>query len=984
MKKKDILSRLLNFSLLIVFLLFAYESSLANNTTVNNKQEITIKGTITDAETNEPIAGANIVVKGTTNGTISDLEGNYTLSVPENAVIIFSFIGYKTQEIPVNDQTTINVALAPSSEQLDDVIVIAYGTTTRSNLTGSATALKKEELKDVFAPNISSMIQGKVAGLYARSANGRPGQAAEINIRGKGSINTTNSPLWVVNGIIYGNYEPSISPADVESVTILKDASATSLYGSRAANGVILVQTNKPVKGLTRINATVSRGITQLDQGKFSLMDAQELYDYHSSWNNNPWFSEELVNTNTDWVDIATQLGDAQEYNVSYSGGGEKISAYVSGTYFNETGAVKGYDYDRFSALANLNIQATERLNIRADLSGNYSNVEDKEHSLYNAFTYLPWDEPYNIDGSLRWPSLDTLSWYGRDQSNYLYNLQYNYSNSRANRVRLNLNGDYKITDWLTFSSMNNIYFSFWNSEYYTDPRSTGGWATNGGLSSSYSFSRSRLTNQMLRYKNDFDKHSINTFVAWEFSDSYYDNNNASGTGIAAGLSVLNATSEASGVSGSKGESARQSLLFNARYVYDDKYMATASFSREGSSSFGKDNQYGNFWSVSAGWNMHSESFMSNLNWLNVLKLTASYGLVGNAPGGFPGLGYYELTGQYNGLPAARPYQKGNPAISWESTKYTNIGLEAQFLNRFTLTLDLYDRNNSGLLYRVPLPAMTGYTGINKNIGEIDNKGFEVVVSSDIIKTNNFLWQMDVNLSYNKNEVIELYEGEPISSGIIRIEEGRDMDSYYTRIWHGVNPGNGEPLWEQVIENEDGSETIELTNDYNQATLQFTGQKSTPDFIGGVVNRLSYRNFTLSANIGFVTGLYLYNGNRELFDSDGSYPTFNNMNLAEGWSRWENPGDIATHPEALMGGNHDAHKQSSRFLEDASYIKLRNVSLSYSLPASIVRKAKLSTATVFLTADNLATFTKWSGMDPESGGWYPMAKKYLIGLKVDF
>ncbi|NJO89431.1 MAG: SusC/RagA family TonB-linked outer membrane protein [Chloroflexia bacterium] len=719
MKNRYILSRMFSFSLLIIFLILAGVNTLANVNAVNNSQSITISGQVTDSETNDPIAGANILVKGETNGTITDLDGNYTLTVSENAVIIVSFIGYQSQEITVNGQTTINVSLVASTEEIDDVIVIAYGTTTRSNLTGSAVALNDEDLKDVFAPNVSTMLQGKVAGVYARSSNGRPGEKATINIRGKGSINTTNNPLWVVDGVVFGNDEPTINPADVEGVTVLKDASATSLYGSRAANGVILIQTKKPEKGMSKISASASKGFTQLNQGNFSLMNSQELYYYHSTWNTEPWFSEDLLNTNTDWIDIATQLGDAEEYNVSYTGGNEKIGAYVSGTYFNETGAVKGYDLERFSAIANVDFQANDRLKVVVNLSGNYTNTEDREHSLYNAFTYLPWDNPYKEDGSLVWPSLDTdYPWYGRDQSNYLYNLQYDKGNSRSNNFRLNLNGDYEITEWFTLSSMNSINLGFGNYEYYTDPRSSSGWANNGELSSEYSFSKTRLTNQMLRYKNTFGKHTINSFVAWEFSDYHSDNNKAIGTGIAAGLNVLNATSEAQTTEGSKLESARQSWLFNAQYVYDDKYMMTASFNREGASSFGSDNQYGNFWSVSAGWNMHSESFLSNVAWLNVLKLTASYGKVGNSPSGFPFLGYYELTGQYNGLPAARPYQKGNPAIGWESTDYTNIGLETQVFKRITVTLDLYNRNNSGLLYYVPLPAMTGYTGVWNNIGK--------------------------------------------------------------------------------------------------------------------------------------------------------------------------------------------------------------------------------------------------------------------------
>ncbi len=949
--------------------------------------QIDVTGTVTD-ENNEAVIGVNVIVKGTTTGTMTDVDGKYNITVPnKEAVIIFKFIGLKTIEEVVGDRQTINVKMLGDSQKLDDVIVIAYGTTTRSNMTGSAIALSDNDLKDVFSPSVSTMLQGKVAGVYAQTNSGRPGETASINIRGKGSINTTNNPLWVIDGVIYGHEEPTINPADIEGITILKDASATSLYGSRAANGVILIQTKNPEKGASSFNVSASRGITQLSLGKFHLMNSQELYDYHKSWNTESWFTKELLKTNTDWLDIATQLGDAQEYTVSYTGGSEKISSYVSATYFNETGTVKGYELDRYSAISNLNINPAERLSFTLNLSGNYTATNNKEHCLYCAYTYLPWDNPYKADGTIVNPKSPNtkVSWFGRDESNYLYDLQYNDRNYKGTKFIFSFNGDYKITDNFTFSSMNNITYHINNVEDYTDPRATSGWATNGKLFSQYSRSYQRFTNQMLRYQNTFDKHRINTFVAWEFGDTHFSETKATGIGIAAGLRVLNATSEAESAKGSRIESARQSFLFNLQYVFDDKYMATASFNREGSSSFGKDHRYGNFWSLSAGWNIHSESFMSNINWLNILKLTASYGVVGNSPSGFPYLGYYELTGQYNGLPAAKPYQKGNPAIGWESTQSANIGLEARVFNRVSITLDLYNRLNSGLLYRVPLPAMTGYTGIWDNIGEINNKGFELVVSSDIIKNKAFEWQMDINLSYNKNEVLELYDGQPITKGKIQVKEGKDMDSWFMKIWHGVNPGNGEPLWEKVVKNADGTETIQLTNDYNEASLQFTGQKQTPDFIGGIINKLRYNNISLSFNIGFVSGIYLYNSKRELFDSDGSYPGFNNINLVGDWSRWEKPGDIATHPKPKMGGNRDAHKPSSRFLDDASYIRLRNVNLSYRFPTSLINKIKLNSATIFVTCDNLLTFTKWPGMDPETGGgYYPLAKKYLIGLTVNF
>lgn len=978
---------------LFFVLFFAIVCSIATPHTAlaQATQGITISGTVSDALTGETLPGVNVVVKGTTTGTVTGMDGDYSLRVPSSgAILVFSYMGYVPEEVSVENRTQISITLSPSIDMLDEIIVIAYGTTSRSNLTGSVVSISADNMKDVFSPSLSTMIQGKAAGVYARSSTGRPGQTAAINIRGKGSINTTNAPLWVVDGIAVGHTEPNLNPTDVESITILKDASATALYGSRAANGVILVQTRNPEEGVSKLNFHATTGFTQLHRGNFSLMNSQELYDYHSSWNDSPWYSESLLNTNTDWLDIATEAGRAQEYNLSYNGGTDRVSAYLSGTYFNETGAVKGYEYERYSAIANINIKATDRLTLRTNLSGNLVNTDSREHSLYNAYTYLPWDYPYKEDGTPIEPGSDTdYEWLGRDNSNYLYNLQYNWGSGRTNNFRLNVGGDLEITEWLTFSSMNNVSFAFGQSEWYTDPRSTGGRANNGAYNTGYSFNRSQLTNQMLRYHNSFGAHSVQAFIAYEYSDTHYDNSSATGHGITAGLNVLNTTSSAANVSGTKLQSARQSMLVNMQYVYDDRYMGTASFNREGSSSFGEGSKYGNFWSFSAGWNMHYEDFMSNINLINVMKLTASYGEVGNSPSGFPHLGYYELTGQYAGLPAARPYQLANPAISWEKTQTINTALETRFFNRVTATAEIYQRSNSGLLYRVPLPTLTGYTGIWDNIGEIRNRGMELSIQPEVIKTNDFGWEINFNIAFNRNQVIELYDGQPITSGQIRIEEGRDMDSWYMRQWHGIDPGNGQPLWERIVTDEEGNESIILTNNYNDATLQYTGQTMSPDYSGGIINTVRYKDFTLSANIGFVQGIYMYNSDRSLFDSDGNYPTFNQMNLADGWSRWEKPGDIATHPKAIIGGNRDANRPSSRYLEDASFVRVRNLTLGYNLPSNLTRQLGVNFARVYLSADNLYTITEWSGMDPEAamdqnyGGLYPLTQKFMMGIQIE-
>jgi len=960
-------------------------------TILANAQSTTISGTVTDNSTNESLPGVSIIIKGTTIGVTTDLDGKYSIKVDNaDATLVFSFVGYETQEIEVGGKTSVNVALVSSTTDIDEVMVVAYGTTKKSNLTGSAVALDTDELKDVFAPTVSSMLQGKVAGMYTSTSSGKPGAGTTITIRGKGSLSGTTKPLWVVDGIVMGNDDPGFSPSDIESITVLKDASATSLYGSLAANGVILIQTKRAKKGVSTLNVNASYGATTFNTGNFSLMNSQELYDYQKTWN--PNIAEDVLNTDTDWMEIGTQTGQAQEYNVNYSGGNDKIMAYLSGTYFNETGALKGYEYERFSGIANIDVQATRRLSIKANLSGNYTDTYNQEHSTYSMFTYMPWDEAYLPDGSVLDPRVDSGKqyllengkvWYGRDENNYLYDLQYNYGTSRGNNFRINIGFDYEINDWLTFSSMNNIALGFGQNEYYTDPRSISGQADRGDLYEAYSFSRTRFTNQMLRFKKTFDKHNLNAFVAWEYSDYHYDGANGTGKGVAAGLTVLNATAEAVSVGGSKSESAKQSVLVNLQYAYDNKYLATASFNRQGSSSFGPNNQYGNFWSASLGWNLHHEEFLSDVKWLDVLKWSASMGQVGNAPGGFQYLGYYAFVDQYNGNSAATPYQKGNPDISWEKVTSYNTAINTRVFNRVSLNLDVYYKNSDNLLTYVALPALSGYNGVWMNVGRVTNTGYELSVSPELLKTPRFKWDMTINFAYNKNRVKELYEDKAYTSGNVRIEQGYDMDAFYQRVWYGANPANGDPLWEEIVVNEDGSESVELTSSYADATLQFTGTKGTPTYTGGVLNTITFDDFTLTANISFVEDIYKYNSNRELFDSDGSYAAFNSMNLAKGWSRWEKPGDIATHPRAYYGGV-NANKNSSRYLEDASYIRLRNVTLSYRLPKAATDVLKVKNASVYISGDNLITISDWSGMDPETGALYPLSKKIMAGVKINF
>jgi TonB-linked SusC/RagA family outer membrane protein len=979
--------------LILLFLILIFSAGLKSHYVFGSEinpfstvQQFKVNGIVIDYVTSEPLPGVSIVVEGTTTGTVTNVDGKYSLVLPSmNETLVFTYVGYVRQVVPVDGRNIIDIGLRSSIEELDEIVVIAYGTTPRSNLTGSVTAISADEIKDVASPRLSTLIQGKSAGVYARTSSGRPGASSGLNLRGRGSISTTNSPLWVIDGVVIGHSEPDINPADVQSITILKDASATALYGSRAANGVILVETIKPTEGVSRLSFNANTGVTQLDRGRFSIMNSQELYDYHTNFNTTDWFSSDFLNTDTDWWNIATQLGTAQEYNISYMSGVENLKTYISGTYYGEDGAVRGYGWDRYSAMANMELGATERLTIKANVTGNYTDIDNREHSTYNAHHYVPWDHPYREDGSIVEPRTHTdYRWIGRDQHNYLYNLQWNWSKSRAFNLRSNIDFTYKITDWLTFSSMNNIGMNFTRDETLDDPRSTTGISDNGRFQGGHGDSRNRFTNQMLRFANEFGDHSIQSFLAYEYGDYYGDATNAIGIGIAPGLQVLSATSSPRSVTGSTSESARQAVLFNLQYVYDGRYLGTLSFNREGTSSFGRGSQYGNFWSLSGGWNVHREEFINNIDWINILRLRLSYGQVGNSPSGMPHLGLYSVTGQYGGYPSATPSQAANRLLSWETSTTANFAIDTRIYNRISASIDVYERNNSGLLYNVPLSSVSGYTSVWENIGAIRNRGVELVVKPDVIRGGSFRWDANFNIAFNKNEVQELYENQPITSGHKRIDIGHDMDEFFMRKRAGVDPENGHPLWERVVENPEGTTTIELVNNWNQATLEWTGKTSEPDFVGGWINTFTYNNFSLMANIYFVQGVYLYNSSRETFDSDGAYPTFNHMNLSNGWSRWEKPVDIATHPQPVFGGNRLSNRASTRYLENASYVKLRNLTLSYRIPNNFANQIGISRARVYLSADNILTLTKWSGMDPESAGLYPVARKMLFGINLDF
>ncbi len=948
----------------------------------------TITGTVFD-DSNTPAIGVNIVVEGTSTGATTDFDGNYSIKVPDGGTALtFSFLGFKTQTIVINNQTTINVTLETDTSTLDEVVVVAYGTQKKEAITSSVVSIKSDDLKDITTPDVSSMLQGKAAGVQVAASSGAPGATPSILIRGRASLGGRVTPLWVVDGVIQHG-TPIVNPNDVESISVLKDASATALYGSRGANGVVIVNTKRGKLGKSEVTVNTKIAMNEFNTGEFEVMNSQQLYDYHTQFGNtNPWFTPDLLTRDTDWLNLGTQTGIVRDANISFTSGTDKLNLFINAGYYNESGTLRGNELDRYTFRMNLDYNISERLKIMPKVSFSFDDRERvAEAPLYELYLNLPWDVPFEADGT---PinADQSQDWLGRDKRNYFFDQQWNYSSSNIFNMSANFDFDYQIVPHLTFKSINNFTLYRSLSKSYTDPRSNGGLASGGSVNDFTANRITRLTTQMLRYNNTFGEHSVTALAGYEYNDYVYEDFGATGNGIIPGGEILNATSEPGSINGFKNDYALQSYFLSTEYGFGDRYFAKASIRRDGASNFGLDNQYGNFFSIGGGWLIHNEDFF-NSEAINELKLRASYGSVGNRPSSlYPYQGTYRVNTQYIGIPGAVLNQFANPDLGWEKSYETNIAIDARLFDRVDATVEYYNKDTSDLLYFVSLPDITAFSGFWENIGGVKNSGIEAVVSADIIRNDNFNWNLGFNIGFNTNEVTELFEADELPQGSKIWKVGEDADSWFMRKWLGVDPANGQPLWE-VVDPDTGARSE--TSDYASATPQFLGSKSSPDFIGGFNTSLSYKGISLTANFDFSKGGEIYNSSRELFDSDGFYSTFNQQVLKDGWTRWQNPGDIATHPQAIEGGNNNSNKPSSRYLEDGSYLRMRNVTLSYNLPQLVLNKLGVSNVNVYVSGDNLFTFTKYSGVDPSVGGLggsaslsYPIPKRYVFGVNVSF
>ena len=977
-----------------------------------------VVGRVLDASNGEPVIGAGVVASNG-GGTVTDYDGNYVLSVSSDATLTFSSIGFKTVTEQVGDRARIDISLQPDNLLLDEVVVLGYTTQKKAELTSAVVSVSGEKLTDVTTPDVGNMLQGKVAGVMVMNSSGQPGSSADIRIRGTGSITAGAGPLYVVDGVAGGAFNPN----DIETLTVLKDASATALYGAAAAGGVIVITTKSAKSDKAIVNFKASAGAKRALRGRFSPMDAYEMYDFctqlyttKAQMKANAPAYEDLENHNFNWIDHTFKTGIVQNYYASVSGKAGKISYYTSLDHYNEQGSLINSGYKRTAARLNLSAPITERLSMNVRLNYSKDNTQSERwRTREKTYIMMPFDVPYVIDEdgnytnepikitSGRRPD-NGKTWYSKEQINIYYNELYNYAKSHGESLVGDLQLIWNVTDWLTITSTNRYDSSNSFSEEYFDPRTTEVADGKGELDQSDGEWNGWGTTNIAKFHKTFGVHDLSAIVGWEYSEGYSRSMSASGDQFPAGMRSLS-TSIMKGIGGRDYNSRAWALLSQAQYSYLGKYIFTASLRYDESYKFGPLNRGGFFPGASAAWIITNEDFMKNNDFFSFLKLRAGYGKTGND--NIPAFSYqdtFALTAQYNQIVSAFVERQANYNLGWEEAYMASVGVDATIRDNWNITLDAYHTINSRLLLDRPMPPSSGFFAVMDNVGKVRNMGIELAVDGAIIKNRNFLWTVGVNLGVNQNRVLELpdHQDMPLSAGDVTqmVIEGKPIYSWYMPKWYGVDYETGKPLWEHI--DEDGE--VSYTSNYGDATYQICGNAS-PWLTGGFNTSLSWKGFTLSANTSFILGNKIYNRTRwGIMDTDGAQQQFNQQSLNNGlgWIRWKE-GDpdgtniYATHPQAIKGGNNGAHNYSSRYLEDGSFFRLRNVTLAYELPHNLINKIKMGGARVYVSADNLWTYSRFSGMDPEvnlekttyslAGMYsdnYPVPMSVVLGVDLTF
>lgn len=979
-------------------------------------QTRTLTGKVLAQKDATGLAKATITVKGGLVTAAND-DGSFSITVPAGKITLrVRSVGYTEREITVGPaEKNVYISLLEEDKNLNEVVVVGYSDKKRSELTSAITVVSSEKLKDVTSNDVGSMLQGKVAGLQVVNSSGVPGAVAEIRLRGVSSINASQSPLFVVDGIIGGNYDPN----DVENITVLKDAAATAMYGSQANAGVIVVTTKKARTNKPTVEGKITTGFREPDFGSMKLMNGAQLYEYQKEFyrdyipgtTNNSYkidllkfYSERprsLETQNYSWPDEIFKKALMQNYYVSVRGKTEKTDYYASLSYYNEKGTFLNTGFQRMNMRAGETINFSKAVAFTTNI--NISGVTGKSfdyNDVYYAYLNMPWDNPYDSTGNpIYVDGNSTFKWWSRDKTNPIHTIRNSNHPYKGFDVNYDANINITLTKWLSFSSTNRVSAGYNKSTTYYAPEAAGQYHGTGYLNELGTLNYGGISNDLFKVNFHTGKHSISGLagIAWEGGQT--ESIGGTGRGLPLGLRVLNVVSSNISVNGSNEQSTLQSFISQGNYAYDNRYFLTASYRVDGSTAFQKNKRYGSFPAVSAGWLASNESFFKNIKSINLLKIRGGYGVTGTQDiGASRYLGLYSLSTQYGGLSAATPLQLPSPNLTWESKYQANLGVDIGFLNRINLTVDLYNNVTKNLLLQVSQPLSEGFETRWENTGEIKNNGIEVSLGTINIQSRKFTWTTDFNINFNTNKLQKL-PSSFIKTGSWAISQiyknGGNLYEFYMPKWLGADPQTGSPLWQKVTTGTNGQVTkVEGTSNYADATFQEVGS-ALPKYQGGLTNTFTYSNFSLSVNAYYLYGNKVYSNNLRFVMNDGNEPYYNQIVLPKGYSIWKKPGDIATNPSPQNAAN--AQEVSTRYLKNGSFINIRNVTLAYSLPKSVTRKMGMDNVTVSVSGDNLHTFTKFLGQDPQttitsdvyttpgvSDFKYPNNRQFLFNINIRF
>jgi TonB-linked SusC/RagA family outer membrane protein len=932
--------------------------------------QITVKGRVISADDNTLMPGVNVIVKGTTNGTATGTDGTFSITVTKKEdILVFSFVGFNKVEIPVGNKTSFEVRMTFGINELESVVVMGYSNKKRNEITSAVTTVSSDKLMDVTSNDIGTMLQGKVAGIQVINGSGSPGSTPDIRIRGSSSFSAPNQgPLYVVDGIIGGTYDPN----DVETITVMKDAGATALYGSQANGGVIVVTTKKAKAGKTSFEFKAVTGFRIADQGHVRMMDSKTLYNYHRELYRDPVNFQiddrkflaarpaSLMDINTNWLKETFKPALVQNYFLSSSGQTDKLSYYIGASYYDENGTFINSYFKRLNLRANTTYKFSDKVSLTNNINLSGSKTRGADYmNIYYSYTSMPWDNPYDENGVPRsFKTADGI--WSKDKINPIQAA----NNSELSNFGFSLDYDIdltiRFTNWLSFSSTNRVSgSSYMDKQYYSASCDNLSYFGTGFVSSRNDINYGGITTDLLRFQFTKGMHSVNGLVGFEASGDHSDYIRGSGTGIPEGLSVPTVASGQYSIEGAPISSVMQSLISQVNYIISNKYFFTGSFRIDQSSSFAPNKRTAMFPSLSAAWNINNEEFMKSVTAINNLRLKLSWGRTGMKDiGPYKYMEQFRYATQYNGLPAAVPYQMANPNLTWEQTGQLNLGLEAGFFQRINIDFNVYRNLTDNLLVYRDLPPSGGFRKQWQNIGKSENRGIDLGISTININTADLKWTTDFTFGLNKN-TLSGFGSDTIQNantyGIVQIyHNGGTLYSWYAKEFYGIDPANGSMLWV----GSDGKPT----HDY-QAARKIEYGSPLAKIQGGFGTELIYKGFSLRASFSYAMGNKIYNYFRRYVDHDLQDVGFNVIMPGSNSKIWQQPGDIADHP--LPQNAINSYDPSTRFIEDGSYLKVRNVTLSYQLPASALSRLKLAGLTISLGADNVYTLTNFWGQDPE-------------------